>query len=383
MAIVIILALTGLISLALARGIDHWKAQRKPRTTLDEILRLAKRERGLFGWRHVLGILRLKASGVPLNPMISENWAALLEPGLRRVFHLRMRAREALFKRTVVFPTDSSVRAFEDMQGVGELGTDGWNIEDSGRVQYDRFRRGYLTRLEHREFAKGVVVERKLMEDNLYPGAGIPREITGRVEKLATSAAIKREKSAANVFINAFTDSGTDDEGQPIAGADLVGLCSTAHPNGPDGQSGTQSNEGTTALSRTSLRDTALDMREFTDDAGELVLANPNQLLIPPELEDTAEIITRSEQDPDSAENAVNPQRGRYQITSWDYLTDANNWFLIDSALKEEHLVWLDRVLPEFASEGDFDTLQAKYRGYMRFSRGFDDWRWIFGHAVA
>lgn len=369
-----------LIYIGVRRVLDARRARKHPDVPmLGDVLKLAKRERGLLGWRHVLGVLRLKASGVPLATMISENWAALLEPGLRRLFHLGMRDREVLFKRTSVFPVDTSMKAVEHHQGVGEFGTSGWNFEDTGRVQYDRFRRGFKTDLEHHEFAKGIVVERKLMDDNLYPGAGIPRQVTQRVDKLATSAAILREKSAAKLFINAFTDSGTDDEGFPIAGADGVGLCSTAHPNGPDGQAGTQSNEGTTALSQDGVTATRLAMKEFKDDTGELVAIDPNTLLVPPELEETALIINNTPRDIGTNNNDVNTQAGRWNIVVWDYLTDVNAWFMIDGPLRDQHLVWYDRIAPEFASEGDFDTLQAKYRGYMRFSRGFDDWRWIFG----
>lgn len=315
--------------------------------------------------------------------MIQENWPTLLAPGLRRIFHTRMRARDELFKRTQIFPVESSSRAYEDFQGIGELGTAGWNeFEKTGRVTYDEFEPTWKTRLEHREFAMGLVIRRSLIDDNLYPGAGIPASITGRVEKLADSAAVHREKSAATLFNNAFTDTGTDAEGYPIAGADNVGLCSTAHPASASNAS-TQSNEGTTALSTDAVTATALDMREFTDDRGELVSIKPDTLLVPPELEETATIIVGTDRDIGSANNDINVNRGRYRVVSWDYLTDATNWFLIDSMLKSQHLVWLDRIAPEFQQEQDFDTLQGKFRGYYRFSRGYDAWQWVYGHLVA
>lgn len=311
--------------------------------------------------------------------MISENWANLLTPGLRKIFHTRMRSREDLFKRTAVFPVDTSQRAFEDYQGVGEIGTAGFNeFAKTGRVPYDEFELGWKTRLEHRRFAQGIVIERELMDDNLYPGAGIPKSITGRVEKLADAAAVHREKSAAAIFINAFTDSGVDAEGFAIAGADSVGLCSTAHKHTPSNAS-TQSNEGTLALSSANVTATALAMREFTDDRGELVSIKPDTILVPPELEETALQIVGTDREVGSANNTVNINKGRYNVVAWDYLTDANAWFLIDSVLKSQHLVWLDRIAPEFAMTEDFDTIQGKWRGYYRFSRGFDAWQWIMG----
>ncbi len=311
--------------------------------------------------------------------MISENWGNLLVPGLRKVFHTRLRARDELFKRTQVFPVDTSQRAFEDLQGIGELGTQGWNeFEKTGRVTYDEFEPTWKTRLEHREFAQGLVIRRKLMDDNQYAAAGIPRAITGRVEKLADSAAVHREKSAAALFTNAFTDSGQDSEGFDVAGADGVGLCSTAHPASAS-NTATQSNEGTLALSAANLTTTALLMREFTDDRGELISVRPDTLLVPPELEELALQIVGSDRVLGNANNDININKGRYNVVSWDYLTDSNAWFVIDSVLKSEHLVWLDRTAPEFLGEGDFDTLQAKFRGYQRFSRGWDHWGWVYG----
>ena len=311
--------------------------------------------------------------------MISENWANLLTPGLRMVFRTRMRAREELYKRTAIFPTDTSQRAFEDFQGVGELSTKGWDeFELTGRVPYDAPDPWYKTRLEHREFAKGISVKRKLMDDNLYPGAPIPRTITQRVEILADSAALYREKSAAEVFINAFTDTGVDSAGFPVAGADGVGLVSTAHPLGPS-NAATQSNEFTLALTAANLQTVKLAMREFTDDTGEMIASHPDTLVIPPELEETAWQINMCPTEVGTANNTPNIQRGRWNIVVWDYLTDANAWFVLDSALKGQHLMWLDRIMPEFNAEMNKDTMIGEWVAYMRFSRGWDAWQWLSG----
>jgi len=312
--------------------------------------------------------------------MIRENWPTLLLPGLRKTFHERLRDRSELFKREEVFgPGQGSRKAQESHQGIGEMGSDGFNqFQRNRRVPYDDFDPGFKTDLVHRSFAKGMIVERELMEDNQYPDAGIPREVTEEVEKLGNAAAIHREKSAANLFRNAFTDSGVDDEGHPIAGADGVGLCSEAHPLSPSNAS-TQSNEGTLSFGRDNVKTTALAMREFTDDRGELVSIKPDLLLVPPELGDAARILVGTTNEPGSDHNDINTLKGRYTVVEWDYLTDSNAWFMIDSGLKGDHLVWYDRVLPEFDTEGDFDAIQAKYRAFYRFSRGYDAWQWIFG----
>ncbi len=67
----------------------------------------------------------------------------------------------------------------------------------------------------------------------------------------------------------------------------------------------------------------------------------------------------------------------------WDYLTDANNWFMVDSQMAQLHLNWFDRIPVEFALDPSSSfNLVAKFRGYMRYSLGWNDWRWVFGHAV-
>lgn len=313
--------------------------------------------------------------------MISENWGRLLLPGLRKIWHTSVRDREEMFKRSSIFNVQGSSLAAEDFQGIGELGVDGWNeFERTGRVPYAGFKPVWLTTLRHGEYAKGLTVERKLLDDNQYPAAGIPNAVQSEVRKLARSATLFRELAGASVFNYAFTDSGVDNIlGKSVQGADGVGLCSTAHPHGPDNAT-TQSNEGTQTFGASGVAATRTAMSEFTDDKGQLIASHPDTWLVPPELEDAALILSTSEQVTGSANNDVNVHRGRYNVEVWDYLTDANAWFMIDKALRSEHLIWLDRVALEFALTEDFDTLQTKYRAYNRFSRGWDDYRWVYGN---
>lgn len=309
---------------------------------------------------------------------ISEQWARLLTPGLRKVWNTRLDGWKDSLIGDQFFTTDTSGRSYEEHQAVGNVPDSGWNqFETAGRVNYVGMKPGYVATFTHHEYAQGLQIERKLIDDNLYPGAGLPRSITQRVEGLADSAVIKREKSKANVFINGFTDSGTDVEGFPIAGQDSVGLLSTAHVFETGGAQ--QANEGTFALTAANVEATITAMRGWVDDVGEVNVVSPDVLLVPPELEFDALRIVGSELDPASANNAQNPLKGRLRVVVWDYLTDANAWFLIDSRLAKQHLVWYDRVPLEFAAQEDFDTLIGKWRAYMRYSRGFDDWRWIYG----
>ncbi len=309
--------------------------------------------------------------------MIADHWSQLVEPRLRRAFYIGFGQEDR--RQSVIpelFNVQSSSLVDEKLFPIGGLASSGWNFEDIGRVPYDEIVKGYEETLTHHEFAKGVVIERKLIDDNR-----IARAIA-MVEALGDSAFRMREKAGANVFINAFsaaTSETLDDYGTDATGADLVALCSTAHPRNPL-DSTTDSNEGTTALSAAGLSTTRQLMMDFVDMRGDLINAMPDLLLVPNELEDTARIAAGSALDPNSANNAINPQNGRYRVVVWNYLTDANSWFLIDSGKMRQSLLWFDRIPLEFAREQDFDTLQAKFRAYARFSLGWSDWRFVYGN---
>lgn len=310
-------------------------------------------------------------------PMIAAQWAELLTPQLTEAFFVGFTdggRRSSMIPQ--IYNVQNSERAYEEHLGVGQFGSGGWNFEASGRVQYDDRNKGYLTRITHAEFAKGFIVARKLVDDNLTQ---IPMN---DATELGDAAFRKREKSAANLFNNAFTGSGTDEDGFAIAMADGKALCDDAHPFSP-ADSTSQDNKGTSALTKDNVATTRRLMMAFVDDRGDKLNVMPDRLLVPPELEDDALVIVRSALDPTSANNAINPQSGRFSVETWHYLTDANNWFMIDSGRRGRDLLWYERIPVEFDKEADFDTIQAKFRAYMRYSRGARDYRWIYGQAVA
>jgi phage major head subunit gpT-like protein len=221
----------------------------------------------------------------------------------------------------------------------------------------------------HEEYTKGFKVERKLYDDDLY------NIINQRPRGLATSAVRTKEKHAASVFNNAFSASYT--------GGDSVSLCNDSHPYSPVNAT-TQDNKGTTALSYDAVIATRKLMREYKDDRGELITVIPDTILVPPELEDTAWNIINSMNKPGTADNDGNYVRSlSWNVIVWDYLTDANNWFMIDSTYAKEHLHWLDRVPLEFTMDPTSDfNLEARFRGYQRYVYGWSDWVFIYGHEV-
>lgn len=311
-------------------------------------------------------------------PITSSHWSEAIDPVMNRAFWstgFSQRDRRVSML-PMLFAMRGSGFATEEAQNYGGLPDEGWNFEDAGRIQYGEPVKGYAETFTHKEFARGVTAERKMIDDNRVP------EILAATSALGDAAFRLREKAGANVFINAFsaaTSETLDLYGTDATGPDGVALCSDAHPRHPGDASTTDSNEGTLSLTDANVSTTRQLMQATVDLNGDLLNVMPDEILVPPELEDTALVIVRSAQDPDSANNAVNPQAGRFTVKVWHYLTDANAWWMMDSALRNQSLLWYDRIPLEFGRDTDFDTYMAKWSAYMRFSLGWTDWRFIYG----
>lgn len=299
------------------------------------------------------------------SPLIKENWAQLLEPGIREHFFLGASRRPSLI--TQMFDVMQSAKDSEYMVGSGAISPDAWEeFSKTGRVPNVGFDQGYKKTWQHTTYLVELPVQVELVEDDLY---GI---INDSAARLGDSAALKREVDGASVFNNAFTATA------PYLGADGVALCSDSHPNGPT-VSGTQDNNFTLALSKTNLRTIREAMQAFKDDRGNLLAVTPDTLLVPPALEDDAIEIVNSVLDPTSANNTVNAMAGRFRVVTWHYLTDTNAWFLIDSQLMRQNLKWFERVPLSIQLDRVEKRAYAFYNARMRYSYGWRDWRWIAG----
>jgi hypothetical protein len=296
--------------------------------------------------------------------VISDNWPNLLEPIVREAFLLSADRYPSVIPQ--LYDTLPSQAAWEKFQGIGAVGVDAWDqfrkTKQAARVSFDQ---GYLTTFTHETYLVELPIERELVEDAQYP------QITDAVSALADSFSEKKETDASSLFVNAFTDA--------YAGADGVGLCSTLHPNGPNKTGSTQSNEGTYSLTADNVSTVRIAMMGFKDDAGGRLAINPDLLLVPPELEDAALKIVNSTNQPGSANNDINPQQGRMRVVRWNYLTDTNAWFMIDSNRMKRALKWFDRVPINITLAPKSSSAWAIYEARARYSYGWRDWRWLHG----
>jgi len=298
-----------------------------------------------------------------MGVVASENFGYLLDPGLRKIFMDEYALPEGQLEN--LYGVEKSSKATEYDLGIGGMGD---LSEFDGTIAYDDFRQLDRVSYTHKEWVKGTKIERKLVDDDLYS------IINKRPAQLAIVAKRTKEKHAASVFNNAFNTS-------IFTGGDGFALCASAHDK--TGASETNSNTGTTALSATAVEATRLLMRTFKDETDNLLISKGDTLLIPPALEETAWEIVNASGKMDTADNNPNFNKGKYRVIVWDYLTDSNNWFMIDSKMSKLYLKWFNRIPIEFNKDKDFDTYIAKWSVYTRYSYGFSDFPWVYGHNVA
>ena len=71
-----------------------------------------------------------------------------------------------------------------------------------------------------------------------------------------------------------------------------------------------------------------------------------------------------------------------FNLIVWDFLTDVNNWFMVDLALMRMSLIWYMRSGLETYGDGDLFAGKRRIGAYFRKSHGFTDWRWVYGNIV-
>ena len=286
-----------------------------------------------------------------------------LEPGLNALFGLEYKRYED--EAAQIFDNESSDRAFEEEVMLSGFGTADVKPEGSG-VQYDDAQETYTARYTHETVALAFALTEEAIEDNLYD------RISSRYTKaLARSMATSKQVKGANVLINAFAASGYN-------GGDGESLCGNAHPT----LNGNQSNIPSTAadLSETSLEQALIDIAGYQDERGLKIAAQGQKMIIPKELQFTAERILKSPARVGTADNDLNAVKSMGMIPQGyvvnNFLTDTDAWFIktdVPNGMKH-----FERAAIKTAMEGDFDTGNVRYKARERYSFGWSDWRGIF-----
>ena len=290
-----------------------------------------------------------------------------LEPGLNALFGLEYDRYENQDKE--IFDTESSDRAFEEEVMLGGFANAEVKPEGQG-VVYDDAQETYTARYTHETVALAFSLTEEAVEDNLYD------KISTRYTKaLARSMANTKQVKAANILNRAFNTS--------YLGGDDKELCATDHPT----LSGDQKNELSTAadLNETSLEQAMIDIAGMKDERGMKIALRGMKMIIPVNLQFTAERLMKSAGRVGTADNDINAIKSMGMVPQGyvvnNFLTDTDAWFIKTDA--PNGLKMFTRAPIRTAMEGDFDTGNVRYKARERYSFGWSDWRGIFGSPGA
>ena len=304
------------------------------------------------------------------SPLTSQQFVRLLDKRLRSVTENVFKDLTSMVPEFyTVLPSDG---AFEEFYEIGSLPD---IPEFNGQVDYLSLAPEYYRKIEPKEYAGGLMFERKLLDDKKYA------VLDGRAALLAQSAHRVREKKGVLAFANAFSntfDYMSSEEG--------LSLCNSAHTT-KAGVSTTNgfSNAGTSALNKTSVLATYLAMRRFRNNIGERIEVEPDLLVVPDSLGDAAQEIEETPLGLYTSAHTKNIQKGRFRVIRYKRLDDysTNNWYMVDSKMMKRFLIWIDRIKPEATNTVDFETYMIKHAIYFRIAYGWLNWRWIYGHNVS
>lgn len=300
----------------------------------------------------------------------SNSFGDVLDARFKKIFYERYDQLPSKLKSVYSFEETGPQK---NQARYSEVGTFSDFTEFTGSAAYDDLYQGYDTTITWREFAKFFQIERKLYDDDLT------NIMDARPKGLATAAQRSREAHGARLFNMAFS---VDNYFQ--TGGDGVALCSNSHTTTSGASTATGfDNLGTAPISAVAVAAGRLQMINFRDDRANRISVMPDLIIHPPDLDEQVYEITKSQGKVDSAYNNPNYNEGKYESLSWNYISDTNNFFMVDKTMMKDACVWHDRIPLEFGWVEDFESFVARYRAYMRFACGFTGWRWILGHQVS
>ena len=290
-----------------------------------------------------------------------------LEPGLNALFGLEYKRYEN--QHLEIFDIENSDRAFEEEVMLSGFANAQVKPEGSG-VTFDNAQETFTARYTHNTIALAFAITEEAIEDNLYD-----RLASRYTKALARSMANTKQVTAANVLNNAFSAS--------YPGGDGVALLATNHPT----IAGTFKNTLSTAadLNETSLEQALIDINALTDERGLKIAARGIKMIVPAELQFTAERLMKSSQRTGTADNDTNAIRSMGLVQEGyvinNFLTDSDAWFLktdVPNGMK-----MFVRAPIKTAMEGDFDTGNVRYKARERYSFGWSDPRGLYGSPGA
>lgn len=305
------------------------------------------------------------------NPLTDKQFVRLLDDRLTKVYYDQYESLPDV--RDQFFDVINDSKAWQEYYSVGSVPDP---AEFHGTVTYQSVAPGYWTKIEPKEYAGGITIQRRLLDTERYD------VIESRAKGLARAANRKMNKIAHEPFIyhdsTAFSFM-TNEEG--------VALCSNSHTTKADGVSTTSGFDNLSTLPFNAVNLEALRLQgiQLRDDIGERINLNFDTIIHGSNLAEDVWEVVKSEGKVDEMTNNANFHRGRWKTIELPLLDDydTNDWFIADSSMMKESLKWINGVPLEFHSTTDFDTFMRKYIDYFVIGWGWTDWRFLVGSSVS
>lgn len=272
---------------------------------------------------------------------------------------------------TKIYDSFTSNKQWEEDVGISGFGL-AQAVAEGSPVPYDTAQMGFVTRYTHISYKLGFILTREMRDDNRYTEIGLKN----------AGAMARSFRQTKEVVAHSLLNLGFAGGSNPTYGDGKTMLASD-HPNVAGG---TWSNILSVAsdLSEAALEQAHTDIRLLTDDKGLRANIMARTLIIPSQLKWEADRLLKSEYRVGTSNNDVNVMANGYLpggIIESPYLTDPDAWFIKTDC--PEGLKYFSKVAVEFKDDGDFDTDNAKFKGYERYSFGITDPRAIFGSPGA
>ena len=295
------------------------------------------------------------------------NSPRLLQEGVKKVFGQAY--ENHMVEHSAIFDEDTSSKSYEidvQFEGFGLASAK----SEGGDIAFDSQRQGFSPTYPHITYAKGFVVTKEALADQLYG------QFAKRARGLAFSMTQTKEVIGANVLNNGGTST-------VLMGAgDGVSLFNDAHPNGPTNSATFANRLAITAdLSEASLEDLLIQIGQATDPRGLKIALMGTKLIVPVSQQFEAQRILGSVLQNDTANNATNAindmkaLRDGYCVNH--YLTDTDAWFIKTNA--PDGMKYYSRQAVEFGEDNAFSSSNQQFKADERYSFGWTDARGIYG----
>lgn len=291
-----------------------------------------------------------------------------------------------LEKRGEYWENNSMIDVLFDVQSAnswGEkatsmTGMDGWlPVGENGPHPVDEMQEGYNKVLEYEVWKNSFYISREAIDDAKMIN------LKQKPQAFIDAYYRTRERFAAGLYgAAALGQKQLDFRGKKfdLTVADGSNLFATAHK--PKVKGGNQSNLFSDTFSKEALGKLETRMQGFKGDMGEELDIAPDTILIPNDfaLKSAVLEVVGSDKDPETNNNAMNIQYGRWNVIIWQglnqYLKDGQ-WLLLDSKYLKNYNAnrWRNRVDLEITSAIDRNTNANVWDGYARFGADFVDWR--------